>query len=169
MGWKSPAIWVICLTFVATAFAAAFTGWQAWTLGDTAYRQLRPYITLFSGPDAPKYNELSARNVRNYIIAETRFHNYGQTPAYNVRLDIEVKVLQHPLPSGFTFSTQHTDYQGLIAPHGDLFNETKSDTVLDEPDNAAIQQRRQSNLHLWPRELRRQLARPSLDRLLHVV
>jgi hypothetical protein len=136
--WVKIAPIVLSLFALCAASASAFyASRQSHTASDTAKRQLRPYITLVSGPDAPKYTRLNKQRGQK-IVADTTFENYGQTPAYDVRISLEVKVLEYPLPEGFDFRTQHVDKQGLVGPHGDAFNRSMSETALNDPDDVGV-------------------------------
>jgi hypothetical protein len=42
------------LAFIASSFAAGFSGWQAWILSDTAERQLRAYVYVSFNTDLQK-------------------------------------------------------------------------------------------------------------------
>lgn len=123
-GKSEPETWLVWLTaalvVVDTAQCIVFL-WQGWqlrrtvnTMGTTAIRQLRAYVLIAGGdikfpdPGAPE--------------AQIVLKNFGQTPAYNVRMWIHMWIEQYPLqvmlptpPENFRMATSilppggHTD------------------------------------------------------------
>jgi hypothetical protein len=98
---------------ICTGAAASFTGYQAWIAKDTAKRQLRAYISV---PEAyVKYARNGARPDGWIAIS-----NAGQTPAYQVQLDSETRILDYPLITSFTFLTNHHYEIGNLGPQSKL-------------------------------------------------
>jgi hypothetical protein len=90
----------IGLGFLATAVAAGFSGWQAWTSSDTEQRSLRAYVGL-----ADLTNSATAPKVESGRILVTMI-NYGATPAKDVEFYGNwefVKPGVMRLPDDFTF------------------------------------------------------------------
>jgi hypothetical protein len=87
------------------ALAAIFTGWQAYISRDVEKRQFRPYLFIEA---PPKDNNRPTTRLLNYakdqiIRAQMEFENEGQTPAYDLRSRLKVKVENVPIGGRIRF------------------------------------------------------------------
>jgi len=135
--------WLQYAGFVASGFgvlfaalAAIFTGWQAYISRDVEKRQFRPYLFIEA---PPKDNNRPTTRLVNYakdqiIRAQMEFENEGQTPAYDLRSRLKVKVENVPLPDEFDFSEGTLLLDVAIGPHARFTPNINSNEVLTEED-----------------------------------
>jgi hypothetical protein len=109
---------------LASAVAAAFSGWQAWVASDTGERQLRAYLELTDievvcpGCTTPPGRSASCRPIPSRNFVHIRFENSGQTPAREIRYKINWWVIPSknaPLPAKFDFPDYSPTSAALVS------------------------------------------------------
>ncbi|MGC2414761.1 MAG: hypothetical protein WA459_18955 [Stellaceae bacterium] len=104
------AVALASLAFLASSFAAGFSGWQAWIARDTEQRELRAYLELTDievvCPDCTTVGPVSPTRYPGRNFIHIRFENAGQTPARAIRFKTNWWVIPSkdaPLPKIFEF------------------------------------------------------------------
>lgn len=100
---------------------------------DSEYRSLRAYVGLpISKPGDLPFTTVKTMQVGRKIVVWSTMENYGQTPAYNVRASMAVKVADNSISNGLPFLNEGTGHPYppfTIWPH-DLIYPSK-ESVLE--------------------------------------
>jgi hypothetical protein len=100
-----PHTWLERFAVIFSALAFIAVCYQGWVSRDTEKRQLRAYIVAPSGLNADKatYIRVDPPRPNEPINVWVDMVNEGQTPAFKLRQAIVVKIMQFPLPIGYTY------------------------------------------------------------------
>ena len=131
---------------VAAIFAAGFTGWQAWIAQDTAKHQLRAYVAVKPGPPMDIKPNIP-------LVQHIDIKNFGVSPAFNVRMQSGIGIVQFPFPSDFHINRDSRDSAGrqsimTIFPTDEMHT-TTAHHKLTEGEYTAIMEGRAARLRVF--------------------
>lgn len=127
------------LALFASAASAMYASRQSATASDTAKRQLRPYLFPATGGNEQNRSHLEQFKADEAIYAVTAFENSGQTPVYDFRVFMDIKVLSLPLGNDEDLRAKQRESHQIIGPHGFAFFRLKSDNKVTAPELDAVE------------------------------
>jgi len=139
---RDPNFWLLLGAFIAAVGAAYYTRQQWLTADDTEKRQLRAYVSI--EPTGIQWIE------GRPIEISYRAHNFGLTPASNLKMFSMVAPLQYPLPRGIKSGplTEDPETSTAVAfPAVDLFGKKSTDGPLSQEISSAV--RAGTNVRLY--------------------
>ena len=132
------------LLALGTNALAVFSRIQIDDFREQGKRQLRPYVFLAEQngqiENPPIITKIMNFTEGQVIDAHIQITNFGQTPAYDFRVNGTVDVLAKPLPIDVSLITTDTEAPSTLAPHASIFNTVLSKKAVTPDDRKSVRE-----------------------------